>query len=79
MFFRCARLVSAPFLPLFIFDGPKRPKVKRGKRTSREKYWLVDSIKGIIEAFGFEWRMVRTSLIPGRSADRIVGPRRGRS
>ncbi len=29
LFFRCARLMSVPFLPLFIFDGPKRPKVKR--------------------------------------------------
>ncbi|KAF8272711.1 hypothetical protein EI94DRAFT_1795938 [Lactarius quietus] len=57
LFFRCAKLVSAPFLPLFIFDGPKRPKVKRGKRITGEKHWLVDSMKGIIEAFGFEWRM----------------------
>ncbi|KAH9010391.1 PIN domain-like protein [Lactarius pseudohatsudake] len=57
LFFRCARLTSAPFLPLFIFDGPKRPKVKRGKRISERKYWLVDSMKEIIEAFGFEWRM----------------------
>ena len=63
LFFRCARLMSAPFLPLFIFDGPKRPKVKRGKRISGEKHWLVDSIKGIIEAFGFEWRMVRLDLV----------------
>lgn len=58
LFFRCARLISVPFLPLFIFDGPKRPKVKRGKRISGEKHWLVDSMKGMIEAFGFEWRMV---------------------
>ncbi|KAF8257358.1 PIN domain-like protein, partial [Lactarius quietus] len=57
LFFRCAKLLSAPFLPLFIFDGPKRPKVKRGKRITGEKHWLVDSMKGIIEAFGFEWRM----------------------
>ncbi|KAN0127776.1 hypothetical protein V8E53_014389 [Lactarius tabidus] len=57
LFFRCAKLVSAPFLPLFIFDGPKRPKVKRGKRISGEKHWLVDSMKGVIQAFGFEWRM----------------------
>ncbi|KAI9512138.1 hypothetical protein F5148DRAFT_1280054 [Russula earlei] len=57
LFFRCARLMSAPFLPLFIFDGPKRPKVKRGKRISGEKHWLVDSMKGIVEAYGFEWRM----------------------
>ncbi|KAI0255432.1 hypothetical protein BJV78DRAFT_1279225 [Lactifluus subvellereus] len=57
LFFRCARLLNAPFLPLFIFDGPKRPKVKRGKRISGEKHWLVDSMKKIIEVFGFEWRM----------------------
>jgi Holliday junction resolvase YEN1 len=62
LFFRCAKLVSAPFLPLFIFDGPKRPKIKRGKKISGEKHWLVDSMKGIIEAFGFEWRMVCSSL-----------------
>ena len=81
LFFRCAKLVSVPFLPLFIFDGPKRPKFKRGKRISGEKHWLVDSMKGIFEAFGFEWRMVRSSffIIPGCSADHIVGPWRGGS
>jgi Holliday junction resolvase YEN1 len=64
LFFRCARLMNVPFLPLFIFDGPKRPKVKRGKKISGEKHWLVDSMKGMIEGFGFEWRMVRLALIP---------------
>ena len=58
LFFRCARLMNAPFLPLFVFDGPKRPKVKRGKRISGDKHWLVDSMKKIIEVFGYEWRMV---------------------
>ena len=64
--------MSTPFLPLFIFDGPKRPKVKRGKKISGEKHWLVDSMKGIIEAFGFEWRMVRSTffVIGRRSTDR---------
>ena len=66
LFFRCAKLVSTPFLPLFVFDGPKRPKVKRGKKISGEKHWLVDSMKGIIEAFGFEWRMVRPIFFTGR-------------
>jgi len=71
LFFRCARLMSAPFLPLFIFDGPKRPKIKRGKRISGEKHWLVDSMKGIIEAFGFEWRMVRLDLVVLGSSYRL--------
>ncbi|KAF8257778.1 PIN domain-like protein [Lactarius quietus] len=57
LFFRCAKLLSSPFLPLFIFDGPKRPMVKRGKRIPGGKHWLVDGVKGIIEAFRFEWRM----------------------
>jgi len=55
--------MNAPFLPLFIFDGPKRPKVKRGKRISGEKHLFVDSMKGMIETFGFEWRMVRLLLV----------------
>jgi hypothetical protein len=63
--------MSVPFLPLFIFDGPKRPKVKRGKRISGEKHWLVDSMKGMIEAFGYEWRMVRSSLGPQMLFPRI--------
>jgi Holliday junction resolvase YEN1 len=64
LFFRCARLMNVPFLPLFIFDGPKRPKIKRGKKISGEKHWLVDSMKGMIEAFGYEWRMVRLAIDP---------------
>ena len=76
LFFRCAKLVSAPFLPLFVFDGPKRPKVKHGKRITGEKHWLVDSMKGIIEAFGFEWRMVcsRFFFTNRRSADHLKAP-----
>lgn len=53
------RLLDEPFLPVFVFDGPLRPEEKRGKRISREnKHWMVDSMKGMIKAFGFEWRMV---------------------
>ena len=62
LFFHCAKLLSTQFLPLFIFDGPKRPAFKRGKRISGEKHWLVDGVKEIIEAFGFEWRMVRSKF-----------------
>ncbi|KAH9163386.1 PIN domain-like protein [Lactarius sanguifluus] len=57
LFFCCAKLMSTPFLPLFIFDGPKHPKVKCGKSVSGGKHWLVDSVERMIEAFGFEWRM----------------------
>ncbi|KAH9922332.1 uncharacterized protein BXZ73DRAFT_79728 [Epithele typhae] len=57
LFFRCTRLMSMPFLPLFVFDGPKRPEVKRGKRISGKNHWMVQGMQEIIAAFGFEWRM----------------------
>jgi Holliday junction resolvase YEN1 len=60
LFFRCARLLQMPFLPLFVFDGPKRPELKRGKRITGNQHWLTDGMKRIIDAFGFEWRMVRS-------------------
>ena len=63
LFFKCTRLMSAPFLPLFVFDGPKRPEVKRGKRISGKNHWMIQGMQEIINAFGFEWRMVR-SFIP---------------
>ncbi|KAH7924438.1 hypothetical protein BV22DRAFT_508362 [Leucogyrophana mollusca] len=56
LFFRCSRLMSMPFLPLFVFDGPKRPSIKRGKRVGGNAHWLTTGMKNIIEAFGFEWR-----------------------
>ncbi|KAI0651272.1 hypothetical protein C8Q79DRAFT_897924 [Trametes meyenii] len=57
LFFRCARLMSMPFLPLFVFDGPKRPEMKRGKRISGKNHWMVQGMQEMIMAFGFEWRM----------------------
>ncbi|KAH8115140.1 hypothetical protein DFH11DRAFT_1703479, partial [Phellopilus nigrolimitatus] len=57
LFFRCARLMSRPFLPLFVFDGPRRPKLKRKKKVSGKDHWMISGMQEIIEAFGFEWRM----------------------
>ncbi|KAG0707209.1 hypothetical protein DFH29DRAFT_995272 [Suillus ampliporus] len=50
------RLMSMPLLPLFVFDGPKRPSVKRGKKVSGNAHWLTTGMKNIIAAYGFEWR-----------------------
>jgi Holliday junction resolvase YEN1 len=62
LFFRCSRLLGMPFLPVFVFDGPKRPSVKRNKRISGNAHWLTNGMKNIIEAFGFEWKTVRRML-----------------
>jgi Holliday junction resolvase YEN1 len=58
LFFRCATLMHAPFLPLFVFDGPKRPNLKRGKRINPDSHKLTTGMKAIIESYGFEWRTV---------------------
>ncbi|KAF8341767.1 hypothetical protein F5887DRAFT_1218180 [Amanita rubescens] len=57
LFFRCATLMRTTFLPLFVFDGPKRPDFKRGKKINKTSHKLIPGMKAIIEAFGFEWRM----------------------
>ncbi|KIL64082.1 hypothetical protein M378DRAFT_186825 [Amanita muscaria Koide BX008] len=57
LFFRCATLMKTTFLPLFVFDGPKRPDFKRGKKINKTGHKLIPGMKAIIEAFGFEWRM----------------------
>ncbi|KAL0580712.1 hypothetical protein V5O48_001270 [Marasmius crinis-equi] len=56
LFFRCAELTNHGFLPLFIFDGPKRPDFKRGKRINKSSNKLINGTKEILDAFGFEYR-----------------------
>jgi hypothetical protein len=62
LFFRCSRLLGIPLLPLFVFDGPKRPSIKRNKKISGKAHWLTEGMKNIIEAFGFEWHTVKSFL-----------------
>ena len=45
-----------PFLPIFVFDGPKRPKIKRGKAVGGKEHWMVNSLRTVLDAFGFECR-----------------------
>ncbi|KAJ3717952.1 PIN domain-like protein, partial [Lentinula raphanica] len=56
IFFRCAQLLRQGFLPLFVFDGPLRPDIKRGKMIHKSAHKLVAGMQAIIEAFGFEYR-----------------------
>ncbi|EJD33677.1 PIN domain-like protein [Auricularia subglabra TFB-10046 SS5] len=56
LFFRCARLLAMPILPLFVFDGLKRPAHKRGKTTHYTTPRIEGHAQNIISSFGFEWR-----------------------
>jgi holliday junction resolvase YEN1 len=78
IFFRLTRLLKLPFLPLFVFDGPMRPAVKRGKTIDKQPHWMIEDMKRMIDAFGFEWRNVRRLpplLCRGKLT--FVGPWRG--
>jgi holliday junction resolvase YEN1 len=58
LFFRCANLMRTTFLPLFVFDGPHRPDIKRRNKVNRTSHRLIPGMKQIVEAFGFQWRVV---------------------
>lgn len=34
LFFKILKLLQHPILPLFVFDGPEKPKMKRNQKTT---------------------------------------------
>ncbi|GLB37248.1 putative xeroderma pigmentosum G N-region [Lyophyllum shimeji] len=60
MFFRLRQLSELPILPLFVFDGRQRPKVKRGSKMGKSgSHALTDHMKKMLDAFGMEWRQAK--------------------
>lgn len=60
LFFRLISLLKLPILPLFVFDGRERPKVKRGSRLGKSgSHALSKNFKEFLDAFGIEWREAR--------------------
>jgi Holliday junction resolvase YEN1 len=53
LFNRLCRLVLLPINVIFVFDGPQRPSIKRGKRVAVKAHWLIEGFKSFILAFGF--------------------------
>ena len=59
LFFRLRDLAALPILPLFVFDGRERPKVKRGSRMGKSgSHRMTQKFKELLDTFGMEWRMV---------------------
>lgn len=59
IFFRLARLLRYhTCLPIFVFDGPDRPQQKRGKKVPKASHWMVQGVKAMVTAFGFQWLQV---------------------
>ncbi|KAJ7318434.1 PIN domain-like protein [Mycena albidolilacea] len=59
LFSRCSRLFRLPFIPIFVFDGPERPRFKRSKVIRGNDHWLTSSFQLMLDGFGFEWIMAR--------------------
>jgi Holliday junction resolvase YEN1 len=63
LFSRCSCLFRLPFIPIFVFDGPERPRFKRSKVIRGNDHWLASSFQLMLDGFGFEWIMVHFALI----------------
>ncbi len=55
LFYRLAKLLTLPVLPLFVFDGSSRPTWKRGKQVKGRQHAIEQPFTQLIEAFGYQW------------------------
>lgn len=58
LFYRLERLLRLPVHAVFVFDGPDRPPMKRGRRVVPTGHWMVDAMKEMIVAFGYVFHNV---------------------
>jgi Holliday junction resolvase YEN1 len=57
-YYRLLRLLSISVQPLFVFDGPNKPKFKRGQRSGHAGASLSNQIcKQLLRLFGFPFHM----------------------
>ncbi|ATZ49809.1 hypothetical protein BCIN_05g02140 [Botrytis cinerea B05.10] len=58
LYYRLLRLLSISVQPLFVFDGPHKPPVKRNKQTGRGSASIPDLMtKELLKLFGFAYHI----------------------
>lgn len=62
LFYRIECLLRLPVHAIFVFDGPERPSTKRGTCVVPTGHWMVTAMKELINAFGFIFITVSTTL-----------------
>ncbi|CEH13967.1 5'-3' exonuclease [Ceraceosorus bombacis] len=56
LLFRLLRLLMVPRLrPVFVFDGPGRPRMKRGASRHAQDWYGIDALKKLLDALGMQW------------------------
>jgi Holliday junction resolvase YEN1 len=58
LFFRLAELSRSTIQAVFVFDGPERPNIKRGKAVRAHPHWLTSRFAQLVRAFGFHCHTV---------------------
>ena len=58
LFFRLAELSRSTVQAVFVFDGPRRPTIKRGKAVRTHPHWLTSRFAQLVRAFGFHCHTV---------------------
>lgn len=53
LFYRLVRLLGTPIQPIFVFDGPNKPKFKRNRQSGRGDGFSAAHAKRLIRLFGF--------------------------
>ncbi|WZH48141.1 DNA repair endonuclease rad2 [Fusarium acuminatum] len=52
LFYRLVRLLACPVEPVFVFDGPYKPEIKRNKKSGRGSSFANAQAKRLIRLFG---------------------------
>lgn len=53
LFFRLARLLTLPVAPVFVFDGPQRPRYKRAAVVETARFVTQERFRSLLDAFGY--------------------------
>jgi Holliday junction resolvase YEN1 len=53
MMWKLCHYLKLPVTLVFVFDGPSRPKIKRGTKVVTTPLWLIQHFERLVEVFGF--------------------------
>lgn len=56
LYYRCLKLLSLAIQPIFVFDGSRKPSLKRNTIVpTDENHWTIQRTKELLDAFGFTY------------------------